>query len=163
MLNAKIHNQRQNSLWQKMAQFGFTLTEIVIVTALGLIFTVGLVANYLTSQKNARDSKRKHDLNVLSQNLEIYYSSVSPPAYPAGDMTELKNTLVPNYLSEEAFPTDPLSKNGQVYFYNRPTISTYYLCAYLENKKNTDPNCPAGTPSCGGGKNCNYGISQPLP
>lgn len=160
-LNQKLFNKPTNNL---NTTLGFTLVEIMVVVGLLLIFSLGSIANFITSQKNARDAKRKTDLGILSQTLEIYRGSISPPFYPSGNMLNIKTLLTSGgYISSDAFPQDPLSENGYVYYYSRPTDSTYNLCAYLEKKKSTDPNCPAGTPSCGGGKNCNYGITQPLP
>ncbi|KKS84418.1 MAG: LspG (Type II protein secretion LspG pseudopilin) [Candidatus Gottesmanbacteria bacterium GW2011_GWB1_43_11] len=55
-----------------LSVWGFTLIEIMIVIGiLGILATAGY-ASFLGSQKNARDSRRKVDLETIRQALELY-------------------------------------------------------------------------------------------
>jgi general secretion pathway protein G len=144
---------------------GFTLVEILVVVGLlGLLTTVGLTS-YSASIKNSRDVKRKTDLETIRQALELYKSDnsfyVNVSSGTAQNLkTPLSSPIV--YLNTNSFPNDPNSETGMIYYYNRLTASTYYLCAYLEKAPATNT-CPA-TVNCDtttSTKNCNYGITQP--
>ncbi len=66
---------------------GLTLIELLIVLALlSVLITVG-ITSYIRSQKNARDSKRKVDLENIRQALELYrFDNAS--VYPTGENCE---------------------------------------------------------------------------
>jgi prepilin-type N-terminal cleavage/methylation domain-containing protein len=133
---------------------GFTLIELMIaVSIVGILSTVGMVM-YSSSQKVARDSKRKQDLRSIAQALEIFYLEYK--RYPCSDaggtgvnsntgnwltdsnvancistgVTGTNTSLAPSYMN--SVPKDPLSP------------STTYQYSYLSSGNNT-----LGTQPCG--------------
>ena len=103
---------------------GFTLMEILIVIGiLGILLTVGL-ASYQASQRAARDGRRKVDLEIISQALEIYKSDNGP--YPA-----TLSTLTPNYI--RTVPQDPQNVSPQVYTYAPICSSSATICGVLRS------------------------------
>lgn len=158
-----VHNSDQI----KYKVFGFTLVELLVVVGLlGILLTVGLTS-YAASLKNARDARRKTDLESIKQALELYRSDNSPAGYPDGDditETSLKTVLtspVP-YFNQTTFPKDPQSAQGKAYYYARTSEYTYNLCTFLENASG---NTCLGSYDCdtvqSGTQACNYGITQP--
>jgi len=159
--NLKIRHLKLNR--NKKTSSGFTLMELIVAIGLILILTTAVLGNYIASQKSARDARRKTDLESLKQTLEIYKSSVSPPAYPAvtaGTVENLRPILVPDYVNSNALATDPNADKGYYYYYGRQTSLTYVLCAYLERKSPSYADCPVSPISCGS-QDCNYGVTQP--
>jgi len=68
-------------------QTGFTLVEILIVIGiLGVLSTVGFTS-YTATQKNSRDSRRKIDLEMIKQALEVYKSDKGN--YPPGSVGDV--------------------------------------------------------------------------
>src|SRR3989344_1861551 len=122
---------------------GFTLMEIIIVIGiLGLLLTVGL-ASYQGSQRAARDSRRKVDLEIIAQALEIYKSDNG--RYPgeigcdssrgscggcpcrgstwAGRIT---TALEPNYIRD--LPVDQRNNSTNYYSYEPVCSATQTVC-----------------------------------
>jgi|SRR3989344_2053368 len=103
---------------------GFTLIEIIIVMGiLGLLLTMGL-ASYQASQRAARDSRRKVDLEIIAQALEIYKSDIGQ--YPA-----TLSTLTPNYI--RTVPVDPQNVSPQVYTFAPVCSGSATICGVLRN------------------------------
>jgi type II secretion system protein G len=101
---------------------GFTLIEIIIVISIiGLIATIGM-SSYSILNKNARDARRKADLEQVRSALELYRSNNG--TYPttnsawygtctAGWAT-VTSDYVPNLVADgyiQKLPQDP--RNGQ--------------------------------------------------
>lgn len=144
---------------------GFTLMELLMVIGIISILSIAGLASYTGSQKRARDSRRKIDLETIRQGLELYKSQNPSSGYPnvsGGTETVLKPILTPTYIGTSAFPKDPQS--DKQYYYDRPSINTYNLCALLESPLGTDVDCTAATSDCGtavGDQDCNLGTVQP--
>ena len=117
-------------------RFGFTLIELVIT--IGLIAIMSAAAISLIGpqpQREARDNRRKADLQTLAAAFEMYRNDCSayPASYPAG--------LPAAYLA--APPTDPKSGVNYVYAGGTCTVSsascgnnlckTFQICATLED------------------------------
>lgn len=88
---------------------GFTLIELLIV-----VFIIGLLASVVTisvstSRAQARDAKRKADLQLVATSLELYYAENRqyPDAFDSWDWSGLRTALVPDYSS--SVPSDPVS------------------------------------------------------
>jgi len=73
-----------------MKRYGFTIVElIIIITIMGILITLGVV-NLNGSQANARDAKRKTDIETIAIHLETFYTSgtdgsISVGRYPSTD------------------------------------------------------------------------------
>lgn len=109
---------------------GFTLIELLIVILIvGILAGVG-VASYSTTQKRARDAKRKEDIKAIQIALEQYYSAANQypnPCYTSGSLQYNGETFMSN------FPVDPKSTGSYVYASQGICDSTTYTYkAYLE-------------------------------
>lgn len=156
--------------FQIKKSFGFTLLELVIVMGLLGVLSVGGFTSYVATNKNRRDGQRRIDLESLRQGLEAYRSDNSSLGYPnvttGSTETYLKPALTApiTYFSSANFPKDPYSTQNYFYYYQRVTANTYRLCAFLENKKSTDPACPNAAAQCktvAPAVLCNFGLTQP--
>src|SRR3990167_4965724 len=100
---------------------GFTLVELLVVISIIAILSVIGITVFTGVQKNARDGRRKSDLEAISKALEVNYNS-STGAYPAA--------LSTTYFSSGIIPTDP--KGASSPYVSSMTTSNYTLCASLE-------------------------------
>ena len=102
---------------------------------MGLLSAAGMVS-YVTLNRNARDAKRKSDLEQVRAGLELYRSS--NPTYPN---TNTWSTMVGmltagNFLSNSSNIADPKPAPYNQYRYrvpNNTSCSGYDVCADLEN------------------------------
>ncbi|OGK53381.1 hypothetical protein A2970_02485 [Candidatus Roizmanbacteria bacterium RIFCSPLOWO2_01_FULL_44_13] len=128
---------------------GFTLIEILVVaTIIALLASAASVA-YSQFGKQARDARRKADLESVRAAVEMYRSNED--TYPVsitfgGDLCDPLGCSTATYI--ESIPNDP--KNPTYKYYYSGTASDYTIGAYLE----TASTC-AVTISCTGA-NCNY-------
>ncbi len=137
---------------------GFTLVELlVVITILGILSVIGIAA-YSGVQKNARDAKRKADLNKINTYLEAYRAGAGK--YPtAGSCAYGSNCYVYSTTGEgwipalvnggitPRLPIDPINNaNGPwvggnySYTYGNVTADgqTYDLTAQLENTNDSE-------------------------
>lgn len=104
---------------------GFTLVElIVVITIIGILSTFGFT-NYTTSQKRARDGKRKADLEQVRSALEMCRTDAR--SYPGsltfgGILTCSGNTYM------NPVPVDPKNASPHIYTYSG-SANSYTLCA----------------------------------
>lgn len=121
---------------------GFTLIEILVVATIIILLTAGAIVSYSNFLKQARDAKRKTDLEQVRAALEIYRSNVG--SYP-----NALATLTTPIVYIQSVPTDP-----RTYSYYYESISSgadYLLAAHLET---TGVTCQSLISQCGG--NCSY-------
>lgn len=145
---------------------------LIVLGILAILLTTGFTA-YTASQRNARDAKRKTDLETIRQALELYksdkggYPPPEPPVPPyIGWCTvlwgcwnqptwynDVAGALVNGgYLSR--LPKDSKYANtDQDYFYRR-TATGYELYAQLENNENNMYQTTGGAMG-----NCACGVS----
>lgn len=133
-----------------MFKKAFTLIELLVVIAIiGILLALG-TSSFITAQKQARDSKRKADMEQIRQALETYRSETG--SYPVA-ASGLPTGLTPDYIS--TLPVDPKSRN---YVYTRNSATTYTLCGAME----ITPSVTAcGSTSCATGVPCNYQLINP--
>lgn len=158
---------------------GFTLIELLVVMAvIGILATIA-IGSFQSSQTKARDAQRKNDLNQISKALETYYNDKGQ--YPdnsaankidgcadvgAGPVTcdwgtEWSDENGTVYMVE--LPADPRASGLNYYYISDGSF--YQLYARLENDLDSsiptllDESADYGI-SCGGGYNCNYGVSS---
>lgn len=158
------HNQR-----------GFTLIEILVVMAIitSLVSLVG--GNFVLSRLRARDAQRQNDLQQVQRALELYYNDHARyPASTAGNTvggmewgTEFFDVNGTIFMAQ--LPTDPRAPSVQYQYIvdDNTNPQKYRLYARLENDENdvTDLDGDGNTGdtydiSCGGGYNCNFGLSS---
>jgi prepilin-type N-terminal cleavage/methylation domain-containing protein len=128
--NSKV-SRALNRLLRKLK--GLSLIEVLIAVAIiGILITIGIFS-YTSSQKKARDSKRKFELNQLQKSLEMYYNDYGsyPPSSADGKLVvggvvlgwgdefkDEKGTIYMKKLPKESRGPDPcyvLEPSGQRY------------------------------------------------
>jgi general secretion pathway protein G len=146
---------------------GFTLIELLIVMSIIAMLAVLGSANYITSQKKARDSRRMADLEQVRAALEMsrtddvngHYpiqatcsTTVQAKANYAAIVTTLKTG---NYLKSDV--NDPLG--GKSYSYCSSDGLIYDLCARFEK---TTPSQGCDMTLTGPAIDIpNYGVTEP--
>lgn len=160
----------------QIRQKGFTLVEVLtVIGVMGVISTVALILlNPAEQLKKTHDAQRKADLVQIQKSLEAYYNDVgsyptgSPPNYRIYDATSGREinwgTTWTPYMN--VLPMDPNSAHRYIYV---SSGQSYFLYANLERDAKDPqtcggngsacPNAPAN--QCGGGAECNYGITSP--
>mgnify|MGYP001561295855 CR=1 FL=1 len=105
-----------------MKSKGFTLIELlVVITIIAILSLIGLVT-YSNIQQNARDSKRKLDIDAIAKALESNYTTNSATPYPA---------VAGSMFVGGTIPTNP-STGGVAYVYPTVASSSWTVCASLE-------------------------------
>ncbi len=126
----------------------FTLIEMLVVaTIIGLLTTGGIVF-YSQFSKQARDTKRKADLEQIRAALEMYRSNNNQYADFTGNCSSY-TALTGSTKYLQSMPTDPKATSGLFYYCNI-SANDYTLGAYLETVSTNV--CVAG--QCG--NYCNY-------
>lgn len=114
-------------------QKGFTLLELLIVIVIiGILITL-VLPGLINGPIQARDIRRKEDLNAISNSLNQYYNNNQ--AYPAA----LADLTAGSYIKE--IPKDPRSNADYIYTplpATGPAYSSFTLQATLENKSDKD-------------------------
>lgn len=149
---------------------GFTLIELLVVlTIIGILLSISFLG-LTNSRKDARDTRRKADLEEIRSGLELYKADCGeyPPSATVnglftsggsltGDPTECAGYTTVKYIS--AVPNDPNTSNKYFYERNSGNTTIYKICASLESV--TSGSCTiSGFPNCGAGT-CNYQVTQP--
>jgi prepilin-type N-terminal cleavage/methylation domain-containing protein len=106
-----------------MKQKGFTLIEILVVIGLIAILMSLAVLSYSTTQKNARDARRKGDMKTIQNAFEQYYSD-NAGKYPTSELA-LASYLPSGYPID---PKDPTTTYTRTIF----TATAYCVCAELD-------------------------------
>lgn len=126
---------------------GFTLIELMVVVAIiGILMAAGILA-FSNAQQNARDARRRADMDAISKAMEQYYQNNSS-AYPA--TASSLNT----YFPSGAIPADP---QGSAYNFTA-TTTQYCSCATLEKtgRGNATALGSGGACTYGSGASANY-------
>ena len=141
----------------KCTKSGFTLVELLVSITIIMVLTVTAVVNYGNAQKNARDAKRKADLEQIRAALEMYKTDNHwYPNSGSGNWTNVTNlgTLLAPYLSPLPFPP----KTGEAYYYKATNASggKYYgYCLSSDMEASNPPD------SCTPYSGHEYGLKSP--
>lgn len=112
----------------KRPSSGFTMIELLVVATIIILLTaIGLVS-YRQVGQNARNGKRKADLETVRQAL-VLYRSVNG-SYPATSTWTTMIGQLTNYISATSV-TDPKNASPYVYSYTS-NGTTFTLTGYLE-------------------------------
>lgn len=144
-----------------MANFSraFTLIEVLVVATIIGLLAAGGVVFYTSFAKEARDSRRKADIEQIRAALEMYRSNSATSAYPpntSGACSGLANDLVSGstkYIGQ--IPTDPVTAKYGYYCYVNASGSTYTLGVFLENGST---NCAGTDCDAVGTAQCKYTV-----
>jgi prepilin-type N-terminal cleavage/methylation domain-containing protein len=150
-LKSKVRSQK----------LGFTLIELLITIALIGILSAIIAMSMVNPQKEARDAKRKSDLELIRSGLQIYNSDCGqyPGSIPAAPNPLMGSGASADCLATNSYittiPTDPTSGRNYSYVSNG---TTYSICAALEMTPSSPPTIPVG---CSCGATCNYVVVNP--
>jgi prepilin-type N-terminal cleavage/methylation domain-containing protein len=113
-------------------QQGLTLVELLVaITIIAIIALIGLTV-FTGLQSNARDSKRRADVNAISEALELHYNYTlnQKCTGDGGTYCPVQST----WFSGHTIPKDPQTGSD---YQNIPTsssaIPTYTICTTLES------------------------------
>lgn len=121
---------------------GFTLVELLVVITIIAILSVIGMAVFTGVQKNARDSRRKADIDAMSKAMEAQYDQTTG---------QYKTSLLTTYFSTGIVPTDP---QGASYTTGTITTAGFVFCASLESSTGNASSNTGGAVS--GGNNGYY-------
>ena len=139
------------------ANHGFTLMEMLLVMAIIAIIASVFFVNVFSSLARGRDSRRKQDLNAISQSLELYNNDNNrypDPPLPSSGLS-FSHPFDSGVIYLNTMPGDP--KDGSDYCYDSTWGDSFVLYANLENS--ADPDLLPVEATCGGNQ-FNYGISS---
>lgn len=136
------------------------MIELLIVMAIIAVLSALSLFTLQGSRENARDAKRKADLETIRQAVEIYRADCG--SYPLnvtmGAVFSSNCTgSVITYLQQ--VPNDPVTTQSYDYV-PVGAAAPYYkyvICTALEGETTSDTNCSAA--SCGGGT-CSYSVGN---
>jgi type II secretory pathway pseudopilin PulG len=109
---------------------GFTMIELLVVATIIIVLTtIGLVS-YSQANQNARNGKRKTDLETVRQALVLYRTDQG--SYPNTSSWSTMLTTIQDYLANTSV-TDPQNVGEYVYEYSTSDGGvTFTACALLE-------------------------------
>lgn len=127
---------------------GFTLIELMVAIAIVAILAVIGMTVFSGTQKSARDTRRRGDIDSISKTLEANYNTYQNQNCAGSSAGTYCNPLAA-WFQGNVVPTDP--QTGAAYAAS-PALannnSSYCVCAVLENKNgNSSTLCTGGTPT----------------
>lgn len=100
---------------------GFTLIELLVVIAIiAILATIGF-ASFVAVQKNARDTKRRTEIDSIAKALEIRYQVTSGNTCPPGGGSSSGGYYCPldiGWFSNNVVPTDSVTATPYCMWYN---------------------------------------------
>jgi general secretion pathway protein G len=109
---------------------GFTLIELLVAATIASVLAAAGMVSFVTVNRNARNAKRKADLEQVRAALELYRSDNQ--GYPNSNTWDAMMTLIGGYLSNQSRIGDPKNIAPYVYTYTLITPTTYTVCADIE-------------------------------
>lgn len=152
---------------------GFTLIELLVVMSILAVLSSIAMFSIGNIQENARNTKRRADLENIRTAMELFFSDCGQYPPPSGSNrvrspmrssdSSVNNVNCPAspanvYMTE--VPEDPRGA-PYFYYYSRPTLTSFAMCAHIEGSSDPTPaGCPSGANACGGGP-CNHILAGP--
>ncbi len=143
----------------------FTLLELLVVIAIISLLVAGAAVSYSQFVKQARDAKRKADLDNIRAALEqyrsvndVYPTSAAAPGLPFGS-GPLNDQKSPANTYMGLVPQDPKSSTANYYYYFPLGGTDYTLATHLEGTSSCTTSPPQGgsATSCSSTDGiCNY-------
>lgn len=137
------------------ARKGFTLVELLVVASIICLLAVTGIISYTSINTNARDTRRKADLEQIRAALEMYrsnngnYPSTTSVPIDCGSTSPFTDVSGNTYLAD--VPEDPKCSDRKYYYSG--SASDYTLAAGLEAVQTA---CAGLTNLCGASINCSY-------
>lgn len=140
---------------------GFTLIELLVsITIVAILAAIG-VSVYSNAQASARDSRRKQDIDVIADAMELYFGHFKANEYAGLCQSGFQSDLItPTYACDKkwftnaSLPTDPTNTGVYSYYWCStspcndsnltkqllsssgaqppPNQASWYICANLE-------------------------------
>ena len=133
-------------MFNKKSSKGFTLVELLVVIFIIVVLATVILVSLTKAREKSRDNRRKSDLAVIQQALEMYYSEKHTfPAVGQSGCIKVGNTTFSNYLQGylSPVPKDPSNDPNTNYCYHSSLDSFHYiLLSTLENSQDSDYNKP---------------------
>ncbi len=124
-------------LIQEKNSLGFTLVELLLVSAILVALTATAIFTFPSALSRGRDQRRRNDIRAFQAALETYAQGhgLYFPSYPSGVDTSTICTLT----AASSCPTDPLTGARFLYFSNgsgggNPNATQYVVSGVLEEK-----------------------------
>jgi prepilin-type N-terminal cleavage/methylation domain-containing protein len=136
---------------------GFTLIELLTVMAIIAILAGMSLFALSGARQNARDTKRKSDLESIRSAVELFKADCGfyPGSLSYGNpLTGSTCTPSNANIYIQTVPQDSIT--GRSYSYNSSS-TTYTLCAALEDGSTPVGGCTSGC----GSASCNYKVTNP--
>lgn len=124
------------SIYHYQKSNGFTLIEILVVATIMIVLTAIGIASFSAANQNARDAKRKADLETLRQAMVLYKTQSSTGVYPQGSYDAITGTSGLTPSTGTQFLTPPVPRNppnNAAYLVTNSTSSSFCFCALMDN------------------------------
>ena len=125
--------------------FGYTLTEIMMTTAVIGVLTAVTVPNFLRIKMNVNKEMVSQHLRVMGEEMNEFYNHSYPHQFPAG-IAEIKSGASPEEVSITASLNAIESKGFATEYQTDATRSTYTFTACPPNSSPGD-DCSRVDPS----------------
>ena len=117
---------------KKISPTGFTLIELlIVVSVIAILSTLG-VAVFTSAQGQARDARRKADIQTIQKSLESHYNDSTCGATATASYCAVTAATEATLFANGSIPVNP-SPGGAAYTYPGLNVSSYTICAQLEN------------------------------
>ncbi len=110
---------------------GFTLIELLIVITIIAVLSVIGITVYSGIQKNARDTRRREDIDAISKALEVHLNTTTNQYCTGAAASYCAPAALTTWFASGAIPVDP-STAGSYTGLPANGATTYHICATLE-------------------------------
>ena len=118
----------------KTNPLGFTLVELLVVVAIIAVLSVIGITIFTGVQKNARDARRKADVQSIQKALEAHFNDTNCGATTTSPYCAVTAANADNLFAGGSIPAYPVpGPAGGAYTYPIVASLTYTVCATLEN------------------------------